>query len=309
MKLPIKKQDKKLILGFVLGIGIVAIFIIGIIAGIKWKNSLSDKTSKTRGQLVSETKETKVFHYNKEKVNLSGLLTEKLFYGAPGYGQDPDQDEKEYCAILVLNEPIKVVASGESSFEQTYENVKELQLANEKKIPLKYYLNQKVRASGSLMAAHTGHHHTDVLLVLEKIEKQSGEKIEEKEGEVREEPLSLVEQKVIGIWVHHGGEAYPASITLSKDRKFVFTGLKSPDFMSKGNWEVDLSGQLLTLEFTDNIDYWDSFFDEKFTSYYEDIVDVKKGTRPSTTFNIYKDKYGIKEKPSINFYNWIFYLD
>ncbi len=40
-------------------------------------------------------------------VELTGKLVEKVFYGPPGYGEDPKSDSKEHAAILLLSKPIK----------------------------------------------------------------------------------------------------------------------------------------------------------------------------------------------------------
>lgn len=70
--------------------------------------------------------------------------------------------------------PFNIYSSGKNSFEKDLKNVTELQLINQKRLNLNSYLNQKVEIEGDFMAAHTAHHHTDVLLDLKKIRPYEG---------------------------------------------------------------------------------------------------------------------------------------
>jgi hypothetical protein len=112
------------------------------------------------------------YHYEPTVVELTGKLVEKVFYGPPGYGEDPKTDSKEHAAILQLEKPIKVIAEKSDEFNETKSNVKQLQIINIKRIPLSPYLNKKVKLSGKLSSAITGHHHTDVLIEIDMIELQ-----------------------------------------------------------------------------------------------------------------------------------------
>ena len=103
------------------------------------------------------------YHYEPAVVELTGKLVEKVFYGPPGYGENPKIDSKEDAAILQLTKPINVVAEKGDKFNETKTNIKELHLINIKRIPLSSFLKKKVKISGKLSSALTGHHHTGVL--------------------------------------------------------------------------------------------------------------------------------------------------
>jgi len=156
MKLVIQ-PDKKLLTGFVVGVVLCGIFALLPLKKLPLKIPQASLPS------------SKPITYQYDKpVELSGTLNQKLFYGPPGFGTSPDEDEKELHYLFVPQKPIKV-AAGTSEFEKAYDSIEEMQIINEKNFPLKSYFGQGVKVSGSLMAAHTGHHHTDVLLDLDNI--------------------------------------------------------------------------------------------------------------------------------------------
>ena len=74
---------------------------------------------------------------------------------------------------LVLDEPINM-KPGSSEFEKAYKNQNIFQFVNEKNLPLSDYENQRVEITGELMASHTAHHKTDVLLAVETITPEGG---------------------------------------------------------------------------------------------------------------------------------------
>lgn len=105
-------------------------------------------------------------------VTLAGKLVEKEFFGPPGYGENPKTDSKEHAAILLLANPIKVVAEKDDQFNETRDNIKEVQLINVKRIPLSKFFQNKVKITGKLSSAITGHHHTAVLIEIDEIQMQ-----------------------------------------------------------------------------------------------------------------------------------------
>ncbi len=110
--------------------------------------------------------------YEPTLVSLTGKLVKKEFFGPPGYGEDPKRDSKEHAAILLLTQPIRVVAEKDDQFNETRENVKEVQLINIKRIALSPYYQKKVQVTGKLSSGITGHHHTDVLIEIDTIQLQ-----------------------------------------------------------------------------------------------------------------------------------------
>ncbi|MBR5932894.1 MAG: DUF4431 domain-containing protein [Treponema sp.] len=101
-------------------------------------------------------------------IRLSGKLEKKFSYGAPNYGETPEQDAKEYYYVLVFDSDKTVDVDGENV------TVKEIQLIfsstvntriQNKKLKLKEGKNYVVK--GKLFRAETGHHHTDYVFYVE----------------------------------------------------------------------------------------------------------------------------------------------
>lgn len=101
-------------------------------------------------------------------IMLSGKLEKKFSYGAPNYGETPEQDAKEYYYVLVFDSDKKVDVDGENV------TVKEIQLIfsstlntriQNKKLKIKEGKNYTVK--GTVFRAQTGHHHTDYVFYVE----------------------------------------------------------------------------------------------------------------------------------------------
>ncbi len=95
--------------------------------------------------------ESKSFDEKSDLSNVYGKLTYETFYGPPGYGEDPTNDSKVKCLILILeDEPInetpkiQVVYLGEDD--------------------LSSMINKKVRVIGTFFSSHTGGHNTPILI-------------------------------------------------------------------------------------------------------------------------------------------------
>src|SRR5574341_695482 len=113
------------------------------------------------------------FKFEPAVVTLTGKLVKKEFFGPPGYGEDPKKDSKEQAAILVLTRPIRVVAEEDDQFNETRDNINEVQLINVKGIALSKFFQNKVKVTGKLSSAITGHHHTAVLIEIDDIQLQN----------------------------------------------------------------------------------------------------------------------------------------
>jgi hypothetical protein len=51
----------------------------------------------------------RIFKFDTPGVRLEGTLSERVFYGPPGFGETPDKDARERVLILTLRQPITVV--------------------------------------------------------------------------------------------------------------------------------------------------------------------------------------------------------
>lgn len=114
------------------------------------------------------------YQYEPAVSKISGTLTEKMFYGAPNYGETPEKDEKETVLILKLDSPVNVLAEPDQPDSEMADHsifgIMEIQIYTlDKKINLSKYLNKKITVQGPLMSAISGHHHTEVLMEVKQI--------------------------------------------------------------------------------------------------------------------------------------------
>jgi len=108
-------------------------------------------------------------HYQGLPVTLTGIVSLQTFYGPPNYGENPETDSRETQAILKLEKPI-CVGANPSSYEDEERNQDEVTLVPPKGVNFGIYAGKKVSLQGSLFHAHTGHHHTPVLMQVVLIE-------------------------------------------------------------------------------------------------------------------------------------------
>jgi hypothetical protein len=110
--------------------------------------------------------------YEPNTINLYGRITRKVFAGPPNYENVAKGDEAEQVWVLRLNRPVCVAASAQWEAEA---NVSEIQLVFGEGISqynrYESLLGKKVVAKGRLFHAHTGHHHTRVLLTVRSIKR------------------------------------------------------------------------------------------------------------------------------------------
>jgi hypothetical protein len=115
-------------------------------------------------------KEEKVWlDYWPAVVELEGNLRIKTLFGPPNFGENPETDSKERSWIMSLSRPISVRGKADSDLglDSVVEDVRELQLVLRK--PRKDLIGKKVIVKGTLFHAHTGHHHTEVLMDVQSI--------------------------------------------------------------------------------------------------------------------------------------------
>jgi hypothetical protein len=108
--------------------------------------------------------------YEPEKIVLTGTVRRALAYGPPGFGDTPSRDAKEIFYSLELAAPICVLA-GDDQDEPSERAIRQIQIAFinmpfDKTLP-----EQRVRVTGTLFHAVSGHHHTKVLISPVKIER------------------------------------------------------------------------------------------------------------------------------------------
>ncbi len=112
----------------------------------------------------------KEVHYWPEKVTLTGRVVYRTFYGPPGYGENPKTDSRETQDILLLESPVDVIATGNDPLtDQTERRVTRITLVIDHSI--RNLIGKRVIIEGTLVHAHTGHHHTKVLMDVSSIKR------------------------------------------------------------------------------------------------------------------------------------------
>lgn len=103
-----------------------------------------------------------------------GTIKIESFFGPPGYGENPQTDSREDSYILNLDSPINVISNEkeieEGDFNYTKYNITKIQLTSTSNVNLTNFKNRIVRLTGTFFGASTGHHHTEVLMDVSKIE-------------------------------------------------------------------------------------------------------------------------------------------
>lgn len=110
-----------------------------------------------------------VLHYEPARVRLSGNVEIEGFWGPPNFGEDPDHDRIELSPILLLDSPVDVIGdpNDELNFE-TVRSVTRMHLVLKSSRQVRDLAGHHVVVEGTLFHAITGHHHTDVLMTVEK---------------------------------------------------------------------------------------------------------------------------------------------
>jgi Domain of unknown function (DUF4431) len=107
--------------------------------------------------------------YEPVLVSLKGTLVRETLAGPPNYEDIHKGDKPETIWLLKLQSPICVDQDKvQPDLNPSQKNVRKVQLVldNEHYERAKALLGRRVVATGTLFGAHTGHHHTTVLLTV-----------------------------------------------------------------------------------------------------------------------------------------------
>lgn len=115
-----------------------------------------------------EVANTKWYSYSPSISTLTGVLTQKYYYGPPGYGENPQKDIIEKYYILNLKYGINVRGDSSSDINSDTElNISKIQIDRidlmTSKI-LEQFVGKKIFIEGELMHAVTMHDHTKILI-------------------------------------------------------------------------------------------------------------------------------------------------
>ncbi|WP_368545020.1 DUF4431 domain-containing protein [Enterobacter soli] len=99
-----------------------------------------------------------------DKVSLKGVISIKLYYGPPGWGEDKNNDEKLHEWILHLKRPLTCVTDVDTNNQNWNQDV-QLIMRDSKEYKFKEnYIGKTVNAYGVIFLAENGYHMTPVLL-------------------------------------------------------------------------------------------------------------------------------------------------
>ena len=122
---------------------------------------------------VQKFEVTKWYDYEPAVVALKGTVILLDGYGPPNYGENPKTDEKVRYYVLKLDKPINVRADSKSDINTDdflNECLLQLVILSDNLEILRAKLGKKVVVTGMLYQGHTGHHYTNVLIEVKKIE-------------------------------------------------------------------------------------------------------------------------------------------
>ena len=115
--------------------------------------------------LAAQSNRSPCLRYGPDTVQIDGTLGRHIYYGLPGFGEDPKHDEKEVGFYLDLASPICMKPGGDD-VDVAKTGIRRIQLVVDQHgyDRLRPYLGKKVTLRGTVFGAITGHHHTPVLL-------------------------------------------------------------------------------------------------------------------------------------------------
>lgn len=103
-----------------------------------------------------------------KNTEISGTLYTETFAGPPNYESIADGDKPETYFLLRLAKPACVDGgAGANELEENFTDIKDIQLVLNGESTyesLRKSLGKFVKCNGNLFSAHTGHHHTEILL-------------------------------------------------------------------------------------------------------------------------------------------------
>jgi hypothetical protein len=111
--------------------------------------------------------------YEPAQVTLHGILVRRTFPGPPNYESVRKGDSAETYWFVKLDMPICVSQDrSEPDLNPAQKDIRRVQLVIEPDAYKKYktLLDKKVVVTGTLFGAHTGHHHTPVLLTVNTVQ-------------------------------------------------------------------------------------------------------------------------------------------
>lgn len=116
------------------------------------------------------------FSYESSGTKLAGRIKIMTFPGPPNYESVEKGDQPEVAWVLRLGKPVCVRKGQDNEFDVAESNVTDIQLVLEPEEFTKWRVLARDRypvvVTGKLFHAHTGHHHTAVLMEVTNIKRR-----------------------------------------------------------------------------------------------------------------------------------------
>lgn len=104
------------------------------------------------------------YRYDPEKSVVSGIVVHLQKYGPPNYGETPKLDSVVTVPVLKTDKAMRVCAkTGDGVNTEDYSNIQSIQIVTRHAFPRSFY-GSRVKVTGSLFSAQSGHHYTPVLI-------------------------------------------------------------------------------------------------------------------------------------------------
>jgi hypothetical protein len=124
--------------------------------------------------MSAEAASAPCLEYEPQVVEMRGALSVETFPGPPNFSDLAKGDKPERVWILTLSQPICVSANTSDELYRAVPKATRVQVGFADFDGYKRYesmLGHDVVVSGSLFPAHTGHHHTDILMTIRTIKR------------------------------------------------------------------------------------------------------------------------------------------
>lgn len=108
------------------------------------------------------------FVYDRPDVRLSGHLQIRVYFAQPGYGENPATDARDVQAVLFLDKPLCMQASSDGRVSAAPSEI-EVTLVPPQGQRLSHLAGRRIEVTGALFPAETGHHHTAVLMQVQRV--------------------------------------------------------------------------------------------------------------------------------------------
>ncbi len=149
--------------------------VIFVVVGTAFANRV---TYATEPQSSNTSTSERTFKFDTPNVKLEGTLSERVFYGPPGYGETPDKDAQEKVFVLTLGQAITAVPTEDaetkgSSSLSIQRNVRTVQLfifPSAKREQAGKLIGKTVVATGTLNEATAPSEHLKVSMRVEALD-------------------------------------------------------------------------------------------------------------------------------------------